>query len=165
MISNVYNQSQQEGDVCKKAGKLGRSGKNSGVPVGWRHLWWSPDSLSPPPDWLVHHDTGWFLGKLKPLQSIVAALAKLHGPVQLGSHSQSNNYLIGGYMLGIHPLASFNGSFFTLHRQWKLLRRPKTTLLLYRFLMWGKDNGLIPGIPERKSTFQFSFYKWSCFTQ
>ena len=58
MISNVYNQLQQEGGCVQEGREAGAEwGTNSDVPVGLEASVVISRLTCPSPDWLAHHET------------------------------------------------------------------------------------------------------------
>ena len=156
-------------DVCKKAGKLGRSGVRIQMSLwGWRHLWWSPDSPVPLLTGLLTMRHQLIPRETEASSEHSGCIKKLHDPVQSWKPQSLIKQLSYRWLhVRIHPLyLSMDRSSPCTDNEnfWEDLRLPPSLYTDFP-LMWGQDNGLIPGIPERKSTFQFSFYKRSCFTQ
>lgn len=159
-------------DVCKKAGKPGQSRVRIQMSLwGWRHLWWSPDSPVPLLTGLFTMRQQLIPEETETSSKYSGCIMKLHDPVQSWKPQSLIKQLSYRWLhVRIHALhISVNRSSPCIDNEnfWEDLKvRLPTPHPLYRFpLLWEKDNGLIPEILERKSTFQFSFYKQSCFTQ
>lgn len=170
VISNAYTQLLQEGGCMQEGKEAGAEwDKNSNVPAGLEASVVISGLTCPSPDWLAHQTQQLIPKETETSSEHSGCIMKLHDPVQSWKPQSLIKQLSYRWLhVRIHPLhLSMTRSSPCIDNEkfWEDLKVRLPPLYTDFPVMWEKDNGLMPGIPERKTAFQFSFYKQSCFTQ